>query len=137
MEQKKAEETNQDGTAETSMGDDAAPAPAPAPTGLRQLKSATKVPKTKFSAMKIKTGTNKTNYAKRREEREEHKEMKRREQELKELLQVEKDEEKRKAIQRKKQREENEKRGMIFQKITNTKKLKRLTKNQMKSIMKM
>ena len=121
---------------DNSMSDADAQKSKPA-VGLRQLKSATKVQKTKFSSVKHKMGATRTTYQKKKEEREAHKEMKRKEAELKEILQEEKDEERRKALQRKKQREENEKKGMVFQKITNTKKLKRLTKNQMKSVMKM
>jgi hypothetical protein len=120
------------------MGETDAEAQKPkAPSGLRALKSATKVQKTKFSSLKQKTGTVRTSYAVKKAEREAHKEMKRRENELKAILQEEKDEERRKVQQRRKQKEENEKKGMVYQKITNTKKLKRLTKNQMKSVMKL
>lgn len=106
-------------------------------TGLRVLQSATKAQKTKFSASTKKTGLNRANYNKRREEREEHKEMKRKEADLKALLREDKDEERKKAEQRKKQREENEKRGMVTQTITNTKKLKSLSRKQMQQIMRM
>lgn len=105
--------------------------------GLKPLKAATKTTKKRFSSMIVLTGKNKQSYEQRRQEREQYKAMKAQEAELIEMEREEKAEERRRALQRKKQREENEKKGLIVQKITNTRKLKKMTKNQLNSIIKM
>uniref|UniRef100_A0A1X7USH2 Coiled-coil domain-containing protein 86 n=1 Tax=Amphimedon queenslandica TaxID=400682 RepID=A0A1X7USH2_AMPQE len=73
---------------------------------------------------------------KRQRELAEKKAAKELERELKETARQEKEEKKRRTEENKKRREENAKKSEIVQKITNTAKLKRLSKKQLKMIKK-
>ncbi len=96
-----------------------------------------KVDRKRFSSLKKLNKAQTKSYAERMEEKEERARMKAQEESYKALIKAEKEEERRKAEQRKQQKEENERKGMVVQKITNTKKLKKLTPKQMRQIMKM
>jgi hypothetical protein len=96
-----------------------------------------KTERQRFSSMKKLNKAQVKSYAVRMAEKEERDRMKNEEKELNELLKQEKADERRKAEQRKQQKEENEKKSMVVQKITNTKKLKKLTPKEMRHIMKM
>ncbi|KAL5477958.1 hypothetical protein EMCRGX_G024824 [Ephydatia muelleri] len=86
------------------------------------------------SNSKIALKSLKTPWSKRQKEREEKKILKLYQQQLKEAKQKEKEEKKRRIEEHKARREENKKKAEIVQKITNSKKLKRLSKKQFKMI---
>lgn len=93
--------------------------------------------RSKFTSMVKLTKSQMMTYEKRMELKKERDAMKEQEASYKALMSTERKDEARRIEQRRKQREENEKKSMITQKITNTKKLKKLTPKQMRQIIKM
>ncbi|XP_062502930.1 coiled-coil domain-containing protein 86-like [Corticium candelabrum] len=77
-----------------------------------------------------------TSWRKRVKQREEKKALKEYEQQLKEELQRQKEEKRKRIEEHRKRKEENERKAEVVQVITNTAKLKRLSKKQRKNIRK-
>ena len=90
----------------------------------------------KFSSLKVNSAFHST-WEKKKEENDRQKQVKQMELELKE--QAQKEEEARKEKRRKKiqQKKVNEQKSMVVQPITNSKKLKKLTKKQRKQLVMM
>lgn len=63
--------------------------------------------------------------------------MKEKQRALNEAMAAERAEERRRLEQKRKQKEENEKKSMVVQKITDTKKIKKMTPKQRRLLMKM
>ncbi len=95
-----------------------------------------KNPQKRFSSV-VKTKGLKKTFAERMALREDQKRIKQKHDALKEAYYEEQREERRRLEQRKKMKEENEKKSAVVQRISNTKKLKKLTPKQMRYIVKM
>lgn len=90
----------------------------------------------RFSAMVSKTPVAKS-WTRKQQRRAEEKEIKERQRALKAAQEEAWKEERRKAKQRKQQKEENVKRSLVVQPITDTRKIKKMNKKQLKTIMTM
>ena len=90
----------------------------------------------KFSSLKVDKAFH-TSWDKKKEEREKLKQVKLMEQELKEEAQKEEDARKERRRKKIEQKKKNEQKSMVVQPITNSKKLKKLTKRQRKQLVMM
>lgn len=91
----------------------------------------------RFSSIVKQSKGNRKSYQQRLREQEELKRVREKSNALKEAHIEELKKERRRIEQRRLQKEENDKKSAVVQRITNTKKLKKLTPKQMRQIIKM